>query len=156
MASTAPVRAWNSRTSAPEQKARPSPVTTSALTSPSRSACFTASARARRSGSLTAFMLSGRLRRSQATPFSTWYLSTCCVAASVIASPSLELAGPLLQEGAHSLLLVLRREEEVEVLPFDREALPERGLQRLVHRLLGHPHGQRGLRRQLPRQLDGD
>src|SRR4030081_826567 len=129
---------------------------TTTRTSGSRSAFLTVSARARRSASLIAFMLSGRLSRSQATPLSTSYSRTDPTAASVISSPSLELARALLQEGTHAFLLVLRGEQEIEVLALVRQTFAERRPQLLVHGLFGQPQSQRRLGRQLPGDCHGD
>src|SRR5438132_8514145 len=125
---------------------------TTTRTSGSRSAFLTVSARARRSASLIAFMLSGRLSRSQATPLSTSYSRTDPTAASVISSPSLELAPALLEEGTHALLLILGGEQEVEVLALVSQPLAERGLQRLVDGFLGQPECQGRLGSQLSGQ----
>src|SRR2546423_3506130 len=156
ISSTAPSRLANSRTSAPAQKARPVPVTTTTRASGLRSASRTAAARAARSSPLTAFIDSGRLSRIQSTRFSKLVWTVWVATASLIASSPLENRLALLQEGLHALLLVLGREQEVEVLPLHGQALGQRGLQRLVDRLLGQTRRDRCPRGNLPRHLLGD
>src|SRR5712692_7602368 len=135
-------------TSAPEQKARPLPVSTTTRTAGSRSACLMASASWARVSAPMAFIFWGRLRRIQAMPAST-SASTCCSVSTDIASPPVEHRPPLLEEGPHPLLLVLGREQEVEAPPLPGQAFRQRRLEGLVHRLLGHAECQGRLLRQL-------
>src|SRR4029453_11359480 len=68
--------------------------------------------------------------------------------------PPLELRFALVEEGAHALLLVARREQLHERLPLDRQALLEGAIERR-QRALGSGVGQRWTLRELRRVLDG-
>src|SRR5438309_1534984 len=138
-----------SRTSAPAEKPRPEPISTTQRTDSSRSTSFKAASSCWRARTPIGFSFSGRLSLIQATPASlsrvTWRSSGCSAT-----SPPLELGAPLLEEGVHAFLLVLGREQEVEVLAFGEEPLLERKLKGEIDRFLGQAERHRGLGRQLP------
>src|SRR6202165_3778708 len=136
-----PAPAAISVTSAPDENARPEPVSTTTRTASSRSACLTASPSWRRVKAPIAFIFSGRLNWIQPIPPSTSRL-TCC-STSVVISSSSEYALSFLEEGAHALLLVFGREQEVEALALRREAVRKRPLESLQHGFLRHPDRER-------------
>src|SRR5438093_6657097 len=156
IASSDPSLVPNSPTSAPAQKARPLPMTTTQRTASSFSTCFRAASSCLRRSPLTAFIRSGRLSRTQPTRSRTSTRTTCSTAWVTSTSPSFERGLSLLEESAHALFLVFGSEQEVEVLALDQQPFVERGLERLVDGLLGQPDRQRRLLGQLPRQLLGN
>src|SRR5438309_6658414 len=136
------------RPSAPAEKPRPEPISTTQRTDSSRSTSFKAASSCWRARTPIGFSFSGRLNLIQATPASlsrvTWRSSGCSATL-----PPLELGAPLLEEGVHAFLLVLGREQEVEVLAFAEEPLLERKLKGEIDRFLGQVERHRGFGRQL-------
>src|SRR5216683_2200983 len=144
-----------SLTSAPEQKARPAPVSTTTRTASSRSACLMASPSCLRVSAPMAFIFSGLLSWINPTPSWTWTM-TCSSISVAICLPSFEDCLPLLEKCAHAFLLVLGRKQEVKALALGDQALCQRRLERFEHRLLRHPKRERRLFRQLARDSLGD
>jgi hypothetical protein len=70
-------------TSAPEQNARPEPVSTTTRTESSRSACLIASASCWRVSAPMAFILSGRLKRIHPTPPSSSTVMCCSTSVAI-------------------------------------------------------------------------
>src|SRR4029077_7461328 len=136
-------------TSAPEQKARPDPVSTTTRTASSFSACLIASPSCFRVSVPIAFIFSGRLKRIHPMPPSA--STFMCGSTSVAISASFEHPPPFFQERVHALFLVLGREQEVKALALCGQALGQRRLECLEHRLLGHAQGERRFLRGLPR-----
>src|ERR1700694_106545 len=173
-----PSAVGSSVTSAPEQNARPEPVSTTTRTASSRSACLIASPSCLRVSAPIAFIFSGRFSWIKPTPSWTWSV-TCCSTSVAISylpvitprnlrfrgdpdfyspascsvghdSSSLEDAFSLFEECVHAFLLVLGREQEVEALALRGQALRQRRLERLEYRFLGHPQRERRFFGQLP------
>src|SRR5438445_683227 len=142
-------------TSAPEQNARPVPVSTTTRTASSRSACLMASPSCLRVSAPMAFILSGRLSRINPTPSWTWTM-TCSSTPVAICLPSFEDCFPLLEKCAHPFLLVLCRKQEVKALALSGETLRERRVECVEHGLLGHPQRQRSFLGELARDALGD
>src|SRR5438445_2518797 len=142
-------------TSAPEQNARPVPVSTTTRTASSRSACLMASPSCLRVSAPMAFILSGRLSRINPTP--SWTRTMTCSSTPVaICLPSFEDCFPLLEKCAHPFLLVLCRKQEVKALALSDETLRERRVECVEHGLLGHPQRQRSFLGELARDALGD
>src|SRR5216683_6098539 len=150
-----PSAVGSSVTSAPEQKARPAPVSTTTRTASSRSACLMASPSCLRVSAPMAFIFSGLLSWINPTPSWTWTM-TCSSISVAICLPSFEDCLPLLEKCAHAFLLVLGRKQEVEALALGDQALCQRRLERFQHRLLRHPKRERGLFRELACDSLGD
>src|SRR3989441_786013 len=130
-------------TSAPEQKARPDPVSTTTRTASSRSACLIASPSCLRVSAPMAFILSGRLSWINPTPSWTWTLTWVSTSVVMVLLPTFEDCLALLEKCAHPFLLVLCRKQEVEALALSSETLRERRVECVEHGLLGHPQRQR-------------
>src|ERR1700730_7216000 len=146
-----------SLTSAPEQNARPEPVSTTTCTASSRSACLIASPSCLRVRAPIAFIFSGRLSRIMPPPPSA-SIVTCCSTSVVAMSrlPSFEHAFSLFQERVHAFFLILGRKEEVKALALDCQALRQRRLECLEHRLFRHAERKWRFLGELTRDALGD